>query len=100
MKNVALYVLLMVIIYVLDEIYIYIYIYIYILCLNGTVCFHASVFAFLYAEEGVRYWGHSINFLELSTEHICIYNRLPVDETWGSKHVEDIKKIENQNIKL
>ena len=31
--------------------------------------------------------------------HNCIYNRLPEDEPSGSKHVEDIKKLENNPLK-
>ena len=32
--------------------------------------------------------------------HNCTYNRLPEEELPGSKHVEDINKIKNSNIKL
>jgi len=32
--------------------------------------------------------------------YICIYNRLPEDEPSGSKHVDDIEKIKNENINL
>jgi hypothetical protein len=32
--------------------------------------------------------------------HNCTYSRLPEDEPSGSKHVEDIVNLKNQNIKL
>jgi hypothetical protein len=41
--------------------------------------FHASVYELLYVEAGVRYWGHSTNFVDHSTEHvICVCVRVCV----------------------